>query len=175
MALEQVDGATIAMTRYRPGVVGWAERLLDACAVTIIVAMVAVTCVDVIGRYLFHAPLQGAYELNEILLPALVFLALPGVTWRDAHVKVSLVDGLLGARARVVRACAFNLLSAGALAVLTWHLGLLASRKAAIGESAASLGIALAPVAYLVAGTVALSALCLVLRCFHTPDEEDAP
>ena len=172
MAIEQVDGATIEMTRYDRGIAGWAERGLDACAVTIILAMVGVTCVDVIGRYVFHAPLQGAYELNEILLPALVFLALPGVTWRDAHVKVSLADELLGTKAKAVRACVFNLLSAGALLVLAWHLGLLAARKAAIGESASSLGIELAPVAYLVAGTVALSALCLVLRCVRTPEDE---
>lgn len=164
------DGTTIEPTRYDRGVIGWAERMLDAGAVVIILAMVGVTCVDVTGRYLFHAPLQGAYELNEILLPALVFLSLPGITWRDGHVKVSLVDSLLGPKARTVRECAFNLLSAAALAVLTWHLLLLAERKAAIGETAASLGVPLAPIAYLVAGTVGLSALCLVLRCFRTPE-----
>lgn len=172
MAIEQIDGVTIETTRYDRGIAGWTERALDACAVAIVLSMVGVTCVDVAGRYVFHTPLQGAYELNEILLPALVFLALPGVTWRDAHVKVSLVDDALGARAKAVRACAFNLLSAAALLVLAWHLGVLASRKAAIGESAASLDIELAPVAYLVAGMVALSALCLVLRCFRTPEEE---
>ena len=169
--LDPNDGTTIEPTRYDHGVVGWAERVLDAGSVVIILAMVGVTCVDVIGRYLFHAPLQGAYELNEILLPMLVFLSLPGITWRDGHVKVSLIDSLLGRRAKAVRDCAFNLLSAAALAVLTWHLILLAGRKAAIGETAASLGVELAPVAYLVAGTVALSALCLVLRCFRTPED----
>ena len=40
-------------------------------------AMMALTFVDVIGRYVVNSPLLGAYELTEVLLALVVFGAVP--------------------------------------------------------------------------------------------------
>ncbi|MBL6432492.1 MAG: TRAP transporter small permease subunit [Alphaproteobacteria bacterium] len=45
-----------------------------------------------VARYWFNAPLSGAYELTEIFLASLIFLALPLTTARNRHVEVDLLD-----------------------------------------------------------------------------------
>ncbi|MDW8469595.1 MAG: TRAP transporter small permease subunit [Burkholderiales bacterium] len=52
-------------------------------------AMMALTCVDVVGRYLLTRPVPGALEIIEILVAATVFLALPLVTLREEHVAAA--------------------------------------------------------------------------------------
>ena len=54
--------------------------------------LVAVTVIDVIGRYFFDAPLPGAFELTQILLADLVLAALPMTTFKDSHVEVDLLS-----------------------------------------------------------------------------------
>jgi TRAP-type C4-dicarboxylate transport system permease small subunit len=75
-----------------------ARRLLEAIAAGLVAGLVLVTCTDVIGRYLFNAPLRGAFELTQILLSALVFVALPLVTGRGGHVEVDLLVSVMPRR-----------------------------------------------------------------------------
>ena len=79
----------------RPGSHLWRliEMGLGGLVVILLVALIAVTCVDVIGRYFLNTPLTGAFEMTEILLAALVFSALPMTTERRAHVEVDLLAG----------------------------------------------------------------------------------
>jgi len=56
--------------------------------------MLAITVVDVAGRYVFGVPVYGSYELMEFLLAMAAFAALPLATVRREHVTISLFDGL---------------------------------------------------------------------------------
>jgi len=49
-------------------------------AAMVLLVLVAITCVDVIGRYFFNSPLVGAVELVEICMGAITFLIFLGVT-----------------------------------------------------------------------------------------------
>lgn len=75
-----------------------ARRGLEAIAAGLVTGLILVTCTDVIGRYLFNAPLRGAFEMTQILLSALVFVALPLVTSRGGHVEVDLFVALMPRR-----------------------------------------------------------------------------
>ncbi|WP_417277731.1 TRAP transporter small permease [Celeribacter sp.] len=68
------------------------ERVLPAFAAALILMMVAVTVVDVVGRYVFDRPLPGAFEMTQILLADLVLTALPLTTLKGAHVEVDLLS-----------------------------------------------------------------------------------
>ena len=57
-------------------------------------ALIGLTCVDVVARYAFNSPVNGAYELTELLLASLIFLALPLTTAAGEHIEVELLDGL---------------------------------------------------------------------------------
>ena len=74
-------------------------RLLDktfgiAAGLVLFVLMVVVT-VDVVGRYIFSAPLQGAYEYIQIGMALLVFLAMPVITARQENVEVEVFRVLI--------------------------------------------------------------------------------
>ena len=58
----------------------------DAAA-AILFAMMVLTTVDVVARYVFNRPLRGAFEITELLLVVLIFAGLPlvslaGELWR---------------------------------------------------------------------------------------------
>ncbi|MDZ7810788.1 MAG: TRAP transporter small permease subunit [Arhodomonas sp.] len=42
-----------------------------------LVLMLAVTTVDVIGRYFFNAPILGAFEVSEVAMALLIYAGLP--------------------------------------------------------------------------------------------------
>ena len=70
-----------------------AGRLADICllvACLVLLSLVALTCVDVIGRYFFRAPVVGATELVQIAMAGTIFFSLPAMFLRDDQVVVDL-------------------------------------------------------------------------------------
>lgn len=104
-------------------VAGIAAPLLQIGAL-LIAAIVVLIAVDIAGRTLFDTPLRGVPELVSILIPAIVFLAVPYLATSD---KLITSDVLLKALARRNRALA------GAL-------------QCVYGITGAAIGIALATV-----------------------------
>ena len=84
----------------------------------LLMALMGMTVTDVIGRYIFNAPLRGATELTELLLAAVVFLGLPAVALADEHVTVDLVTDRMPVAIKPWRGAATGLFSAVVLAVV---------------------------------------------------------
>lgn len=145
------------------------ERLLSAASGALLLALTLVTCIDVVARYWFNAPLAGAYELTEIFLASLVFLALPVTTGRSEHVEVDLLDAVAGGRITRAARPLTGLLVALVLAVFSWRLFLHGQRLAEDGAVSDSLSLPLAPVAFLAAAGCALACLAAALRALR-PD-----
>ncbi len=150
------------------------DRSLGAGAALILFALVGVTCVDVVGRYLFDAPLAGAFELTEVLVAALVFAALPLTTERREHIEVDLLAGLFTVPVgRLVSAFA-GLFSAALLATFAWRLATHAMRTLEDGAVTNALGIPLAPFGFLAAFACLVSAFIAFLRGVQpAPEDED--
>ena len=71
----------------------WIEKIwyffrsvLEFATALVLMAMVALTVVDVVARYLFNSPVNGAFELTEMMLATVVFLALPLTTAAGEHI-----------------------------------------------------------------------------------------
>ena len=47
------------------------QRVLGVLAATILFFMMLLTAVDVIGRYLFNTPVNGGFEVTEIMLASI--------------------------------------------------------------------------------------------------------
>ena len=77
-----------------------ADSLLGAAASTILMAMMLLTVVDVVARYVFNRPLRGAFEVTELLLAVLIFAGLPLVSHANEHVTMDFIDRLLARRSR---------------------------------------------------------------------------
>lgn len=88
----------------------------------LLLALAAVTFTDVVGRYLFAAPLPGGPELTELLVMAVVFGGLPALCLDDGHVTADLVTQRLGPRALVVQLALARLASAAVLGLACWQL-----------------------------------------------------
>ena len=139
---------------------GWERRvegLLGVAASAILMAMMLLTFIDVVARYVFRRPVRGAFEVTELMLLVLIFAGLPLVSFTDEHAVMDFVDRVLGGRAlrgleRLVQAV--NAVFMFLLAWLTW---LKADRIWAYRDSTDVLRIVYGPFVYFMAGTLGLA------------------
>ena len=68
----------------------WVSRLISTLAAVVLLWMVAVTCVDVIGRYFFNSPLYAGSEIIQVSMAGVIFLSLPAMFFRNEHIVVDL-------------------------------------------------------------------------------------
>jgi TRAP-type C4-dicarboxylate transport system permease small subunit len=132
----------------------------------IALGLMGMTTADVAGRYLFNAPLSGAYELTQYGLALVVFTALPQVTAAGQHVSVDLIEKALPAWMRRALAWLWAVAIAATLLFLAWRLTFLAERLGRYGDSTPTLKIPLAPLAWIMAGSSALSAVLALAQPF---------
>lgn len=138
-------------------------RLALALAVTAdLMAMMLLTVVDVVGRYLFASPLPGAKELTEILMGFLVFAAAPLVTADRGHITTALFESVLPKLVIRWRNLLIAVLVAIALSVLAWRLWIQAGLVAELKTGTPLLGVPVAPIVYFAAASSALCALIVI-------------
>lgn len=137
------------------------ERLLDQAlgllAAVVLMLMMIVTFVDVLGRYLFLAPLPGAFELTEIMMAMLIFAGLPLVCRANQHVTVNLIVGLLSPKIRRFQRLITQVLMVIVLAVMSWRMWIKAADMLEQGDETAYLLLPVAPVAFLMTVLTAVS------------------
>lgn len=122
----------------------------------LLLSMMGLTVCDVIGRYLFNAPIVGATELTEILLCAVIFLGLGAVSLAQDHVTVDLLTEKMPKRSEPLREALTGLLSAVILMVVSWRIWVYADQIGGYGGQTTNLHIPLAPLGYF----CAICALC---------------
>ena len=102
---------------------GWtrhAEAVLGVAASAILFAMMLLTFVDVVARYVFSRPVRGAFEVTELMLVVLIFAGLPLVSYADEHVTMDFIDRLLGPAGRARLQRAVHVACAAIMALLAW-------------------------------------------------------
>lgn len=137
-----------------------------------LLALMSVTCVDVVGRYIFGSPLVGSVELTELLLGSLIFTSLPLVTWRKEHISVDLMEGLMNHRVRSLRDVLFNIAIAISLFAIGDKVWQLATRSHRYEEVSEYLELPIYYLIYFLAITCWLTAItCVVLILTHLFDK----
>lgn len=152
------------------------RRAIETAMAALLLAMVALTFADVIGRRLFGAPVYGAHDITEHLMALVVFTGLPLVTAAGVHLTVSLFDGLVGHRRMAWWRGLTAALVALMLGLIAWMFlrhGLNAGR---IAEVSQALRAPRAPLYFFMAASCALSALAAfaVARTGPMVDPADA-
>lgn len=99
-----------------------AARVFGYLAAASLAALMLVTVADVVLRTLFRYPVRGQFELVELGLACSIFLALPAVFLRDAHLVVDVADHFVGARVRRALDLFGALASIVALAIMLWQM-----------------------------------------------------
>ena len=155
----------------RPGSI-WEARIdagLGIAASAILFALMLITFVDVVARYLFNFPLRGAFEISELLLLVLIFAGLPLVSHADEHVTMDFIDHMLPepvlrALERVVHA-----LCAAVLFFLAWLIWLKAGKIAAYGDTTDVLRILVAPFVYFMTAMIGLTGIVHLFKILYLP------
>ncbi|WP_162906810.1 TRAP transporter small permease [Algihabitans albus] len=144
-------------------------RVLSVFVAVILFGLMLLTCVDVIGRYLFNAPVQGASELIQFGMGLVVFGALPLVGASGSHIVVGLLELVAGRAVQLLQRLVMTVTSVIALAVMGWRLYLTGVDLASYGDSSSFLRIPLAPMAYFMAAMALVAALAAVAHFFERP------
>ena len=66
------------------------SRFISILAGIVLLWIVAVTCVDVIGRYFFNSPLYAGAEIIKVSMAGVIFLSLPYMFFKNEHIIVDL-------------------------------------------------------------------------------------
>jgi TRAP-type C4-dicarboxylate transport system permease small subunit len=114
----------------------------------LLLAMMGLTVCDVIGRYLFNAPIKGASEVTEILLCAMIFVGLGAVSLAENHVTVDLLTEKMPSAVQPLRQATTGVLSGVILMVIAWRLWVYASQIGSYGGMTTNLSIPIAPLGY---------------------------
>jgi len=136
---------------------GNADALLGVVASAILLAMMLLTVVDVVARYVFSRPLRGAFEITELMLLVLIFAGLPLVSFADEHAVMDFIDRLLGPRGQGWLERAVQVVNAAFMFLLTWLVWRKADRIWAYRDATDVLRIVYGPFVYFMAVTLALA------------------
>ncbi|MET3998503.1 TRAP transporter small permease [Marinobacterium sp. MBR-109] len=140
------------------------RHLLSGTAAIVMFMMMLVTLIDVLGRYLFSSPLNGAYELTELMLAAVIFLGLPLITAEGGHIAVDLLDSFFGSWGQRIQNGLIEVINVLAFGTFTWVLWEHALKVQRYADTTAVLQIPLSWLAFMMAITTGLATLALILR-----------
>ena len=136
-----------------------ADALLGAAASAVLLAMMLLTVVDVVGRYVFRRPVRGAFEVTELMLVVLIFAGLPLVSFADEHAVMDFIDRVLGPRARRRLQRAVQAVDTAFMFLLAWLVWRKADRIWGYRDATDVLRIVYGPFVYFMAVTLALAGM----------------
>ena len=128
-----------------------ADAILGGAASAILLAMMLLTVVDVVARYVFNRPLRGAFEVTELMLVVLIFAGLPLVSYADEHAVMDFIDRLLGPRGQRALGRTVQAACAAFMFLLAWLVWRKANRIWAYRDATDVLRIVYGPFVYFMA------------------------
>lgn len=143
----------------------WILGFFKYMTAILLFALMALTCVDVVGRYFFNSPVYGGLELTEIMLAGMIFSALPLVSVRSEHVVIDLFSAPAG-RLRRIQDFLANVIGAIACGVLAQQMWMRGQRLTRAHETTIQIKIPMDFVAYSISILLVVTALAFLIRAF---------
>jgi TRAP-type C4-dicarboxylate transport system permease small subunit len=140
------------------------DHALKVVMATLLFAMMAITAVDVVGRYLLSAPVPGGFEIVQYLMAIVVFASLPLTTAADSHLTVSLIGNRLTGEVKRAHRIFVLTFSSAAMLVIAWRMAEQAATLARSQQVSGFLQLPLAPVAWAMSILAALAALIVLAK-----------
>jgi TRAP-type C4-dicarboxylate transport system permease small subunit len=141
-----------------------ADAVLGIAASAILFALMSLTFVDVLARYVFNRPIRGAFEVTELLLLVLIFAGLPLVSHADEHVTMDFAERWLSAAGRRTLNRIIHLTVAALMFFMAWQVWIRAGRVSSYGDATDVLRIAYGPFVYFMAAMIVLAGLIHVYK-----------
>lgn len=118
-----MDTADSGMHSFGRRLADWHDALTSAsfaCAAAVLAAIAMSFCYEVAARYFFAAPTSWANAFVSYLLCAAIFLAVPELTRRRAHVSINLLLDRLSPKKAIVLNRIIRVAGAMACLMATW-------------------------------------------------------
>jgi TRAP-type C4-dicarboxylate transport system permease small subunit len=149
------------------------NKVMVFIAAIALFGMMAVTVIDVIGRYFFNSPLMGAYELVGILLAMAGTWSMAYTQIQKGHIRVDFIFKRFPKGGQVILTSLAHFVGLLACSILTWRLiGLtdyfLSLKK---GNATDTLGIPLFPFVVITAIGTGMLAIVLLFDFIHALTE----
>ena len=149
------------MQRFSEAALPLILRMLEALCALLLFTMMMLTFADVVGRYVFSAPIFGAAEMIQFLLAMTIFAGLSLVNAYDDHITVDLFEPLLDKYIPTLRRFLVQAFSVLVMAIITVEM----TEFALEAHQLDSITVVLEWPLVIVSGTVALlSAISLVVQ-----------
>jgi TRAP-type C4-dicarboxylate transport system permease small subunit len=142
----------------------WVVRLLDWGAGLVLFAMMAMTCIDVVGRYFFNSPLSVTTDYTRLMMAVIVFTVFPAVCWFEENICVDILDAIFPTRLVNLRQIVINLLAAVAFGYIAGRVWFIAERAQRKGDLTEFSLVPTAPFYYYISILVGVAALALLLN-----------
>jgi TRAP-type C4-dicarboxylate transport system permease small subunit len=104
----------------------WHDRLTKAgfaLAAVLVGLIAAAFCYEVVVRYFLGAPTAWTYDVGCYFLAAVIFLSVPEMTRRNAHIHVNLLSERLAPRQARILGFAIGVLATAACLTAAWITG----------------------------------------------------
>lgn len=145
------------------------RRGVETVMALFLLAMVALTFADVIGRRLVGKPIYGSNDITEHLMALVVFAGLPLVTAAAAHLTIDILDKLVSQPWMAWWRVLTSALVVVVLAVTAWLFVKHGINAARISEVSQALRVPRGPLYFFMAFSCALSALAALAIAFTGP------
>jgi TRAP-type transport system small permease protein len=146
------------------------DRVLRALALqggAVLLGLLGLVLFDVVMRYALRLPFLGAYEMTELAMVLIVFLALPYCAVTGGHVAVDVLGSILDRPSLRWLTAAIHLSGASLMTVIAWQATLYALGSGARGEATNMLKIPRLPFELVTAVSTALFAVTLVVLAWR--------
>ena len=138
----------------------------------LVLAIAALTAVDVLGRYFFNSPINGAFDLIEGLMALATVWFMPQLSKEGQHVSVTLFHARAGSRLARVQGVVIECICTLVALLICWRLGVAAQEFQQSHEVTLVLEMPKAPILALSAGVAGLMALAHAHRLWLTLTSE---
>lgn len=143
------------------------DLILGGIAAFILFCLMLLTFVDVVGRDAFNAPVPGGFEITQLMMAALIFTALPVVSWKEEHIVIDLFDAFIPRGIASYLQAAVSLVSAVAMFILARQTWTLAVELRGYNEITEYLRAPVWPVVYVISVMCALATVALALNIWR--------
>jgi TRAP-type C4-dicarboxylate transport system permease small subunit len=167
---EEAEDKTINIPSKTESGLRSANKVMVYIAAVALFGMMAVTVIDVIGRYFFNSPLMGAYELVGILLAMAGTWAMAYTQIQKGHIRVDFVLKRLPQGTQLILTSLAHFVGLLACSILTWRLIGLAGYFLSLtkGSKTDTMGIPLFPFVVITAIGTGMLALVLLFDFIHS-------
>jgi TRAP-type C4-dicarboxylate transport system permease small subunit len=98
------------------------NRFLTYAGSIALALLMFLTVLDVVGRYFFNRPVPGTFELTEMFMVLIVFLALGLAQHHNEHISLDLAYNYFPSRLKKGTNLIVDLVNLAIIAAVTWQL-----------------------------------------------------